>query len=87
LIPLFCLVSTSGLLQPFLAEDGFAVDIEVWLNLTIYKLKSFKAQTLRIGGTTVKSNGFIFWTSDEQKWEFKFITEDAPWGLQLQIVV
>jgi len=53
------------------AEDDFAVDIKVWLNLAIHKLKSFKAETLRAGETTLKSNGFIFWTFEVQKREFK----------------
>lgn len=65
------------------------MDIEVWLNLTIHKLKGFKAEPLCSRGTTVKSNGFIFWTSVEQKIKngsLKFITENAPLGPQLQIL-
>jgi len=56
------------------------VDIEVWLNLAIQKLKSFKAETLRGGGTTLKSNGFIFWTSEVQKREFKIYNRGRSLG-------
>lgn len=62
------------------AQDDLTMDIKVWLNLTINKLKSFKAEALCGGGTTVKSNGFIFWASEVQKREFKIYYRERSLG-------
>ena len=70
----------AGFVIRHVAQDDFAVDIEVWLNLTIHKLKGFKAEPLCRRGTTVKSNGFILWTSEEQKVEFKIYYRERSFG-------
>ena len=56
------------------------MDVQVRLNQTIDKLKSFKAEALCIRETAVKSNGFIFWTSKVQKREFKTYYRERSLG-------